>query len=232
MSNPTTDAAAKVQIEDSWKQVLRGEFSKAYFQQLKYFLLQEKKEGKVIYPAGKNIFHAFNTTPFDKVKVVVIGQDPYHGPGQAHGLSFSVQPGVAVPPSLRNIYKELQEDVGFQPPNHGFLDAWAQQGVLMLNAILTVRHKEAGSHRGKGWELFTDAAIKALNDHREKLVFLLWGSFAQQKGGMVDETRHLVLKAAHPSPFAAHKGFFGCRHFSKTNEYVQLHGQEPIDWQL
>jgi len=224
--------ADSVQIEASWKAALHNEFSKPYFQQLIAFLKKEKQEGARIYPPGPEIFHAFEATPFDQVKVVIIGQDPYHGPGQAHGLSFSVKKGVAIPPSLRNIYKELQDDVEFTPPAHGFLDPWAKQGVLMLNAVLTVRAGQAGSHREKGWEHFTAAAINKLNLEKEGLVFLLWGKFAQGVGQLIDPNRHHILKAAHPSPFAAHNGFFGCHHFSRANELLQQQGKTPISWQL
>ena len=186
----------------------------------------------MIYPAASNWFAAFDQTPFDRVKVVILGQDPYHGPGQAHGLCFSVLAGVTVPPSLRNMYQELQSDTGFIPPGHGCLSHWAEQGVLLLNATLTVEQANAGAHQGKGWEQFTDRAIQALNSKRERLVFLLWGSYAQKKGAFIDVDRHLVLKAPHPSPLSAHRGFLGCKHFSKANRYLQETGQVPIDWQL
>lgn len=225
------DPAASVKIEAGWKEALRNEFSKPYFLQLKAFLLQEKKDGQVIYPPGPEIFHAFDSTPFDQVKVVIIGQDPYHGQGQAHGLCFSVKPGVAVPPSLKNIYKELHEDVGIQIPSHGYLQKWADQGVLMLNAILTVRAREAGSHRNKGWETFTTAAIQALDREKEGIVFLLWGRYAQDKGQVITPNRHHILKAAHPSPLAR-GGFNGCRHFSQTNALLIQQGTSPIDWQV
>lgn len=207
------------------------EFSKPYFQQLKQFLLEEKKAGYTIYPPGNLIFHAFNRTPFEQVKVVIIGQDPYHGPGQAHGLCFSVPAGVTPPPSLRNVFAELQRDVGIQMPSHGNLEKWADQGVLLLNAILTVRARQAASHRGKGWEQFTDAAIQALNDQQQGIVFLLWGRYAQEKGRIIDPQRHHVLKAAHPSPLARN-AFNGCRHFSQTNALLQAQGKTPIDWQI
>lgn len=225
------DPAANVQIEESWKAVLRDEFAKSYFQQLKAFLKSEKQNGQTMFPPGKLIFHAFERTPFEAVKVVILGQDPYHGPGQAHGLSFSVPRGVTPPPSLRNVYAELQEDVGMEIPKHGNLEPWADQGVLLLNSMLTVRARQAGSHRGKGWEQFTTAVIQALNDRREGIVFLLWGRYAQEKGRIIDPSRHHVLKAAHPSPLARH-GFRGCRHFSKTNELLASQGKTPIDWQL
>lgn len=223
--------AASVQIEAGWKEALAPEFSKAYFLQLKAFLKEEKKSGQLIYPPGKQIFAAFDSTPFDQVKVVIIGQDPYHGPGQAHGLCFSVLPGVAIPPSLRNVYQELHDDVGFTIPNHGYLQKWADQGVLMLNAMLTVRASQAGSHRKKGWEQFTTAAIQALNTQKEGIVFLLWGKYAQEKGAVIDRSRHHVLIAAHPSPLAR-TGFRGCRHFSQTNALLEQQGKGVIDWQV
>ena len=223
--------AASVQIEAGWKEALTAEFSKAYFLQLKAFLKEEKRAGQLIYPPGKQIFAAFDSTPFDQVKVVIIGQDPYHGPGQAHGLCFSVLPGVAIPPSLRNVYQELRDDVGFTLPNHGYLQKWADQGVLMLNAMLTVRASQAGSHRKKGWEQFTTAAIQALNMKKEGIVFLLWGRYAQEKGAVIDRSRHHVLTAAHPSPLAR-TGFRGCRHFSQTNALLEQQGKGGIDWQV
>ena len=225
---------SEVQIEASWKAVLKEEFNKEYFQQLRAFLLQEKAAGQPIFPPGKLIFNAFDATPFDRVKVVILGQDPYHGDGQAHGLCFSVMPGVAVPASLRNIYKELQEDpdISFNIPGHGYLQSWAEQGVLMINSILTVRAHQAASHQGKGWESFTDAVIHHLNEQREGLVFLLWGSYAQRKGAVLDKSKHLVLQSPHPSPLSAYRGFFGCRHFSQTNQYLQSKGKEMIEWQV
>lgn len=226
------DPAASVQIESGWKEALRAEFGKPYFQELKSFLIAEKKAGQVIYPPGPLIFNAFNATPFKSVNVVILGQDPYHGPGQAHGLCFSVQHGVKPPPSLKNMYKELNADVGFVTPTHGNLESWAGQGVLLLNSLLTVRARQAGSHKGKGWETFTDAAIKAVNDHREGVIFLLWGRYAQNKGEIIDPQKHVVLKAAHPSPFSAHSGYFGCGHFSKTNELLQRQGKKTINWQV
>lgn len=221
-----------IQLDPSWLEVIGKEFDQPYMAELKAFLREERQNGKSVYPPGKWIFNALNSTPFDKVKVVILGQDPYHGPNQAHGLCFSVQPGVTLPPSLRNIYKELAADLGIQPPDHGCLQSWAEQGVLLLNATLTVQHGMAGSHQGRGWEQFTDAIISALNEKREHLVFLLWGSYAQRKGEFIDRQRHLVLQAPHPSPFSANRGFFGCRHFSKANEYLKAHGQEPVDWQV
>jgi uracil-DNA glycosylase len=196
------------------------------------FLLMEVSAGKVIYPESKNIFNAFNATPLEQVKVVIIGQDPYHGPGQAHGLSFSVQPGVDVPPSLRNIFKEIRNDLSLPMPAHGCLQSWTTQGVLLLNATLTVEHANAGSHQGKGWETFTDRVIKLVSDEREGVVFMLWGSYAQRKIELIDAGKHLILTAPHPSPLSAHRGFLGCKHFSKTNDYLLSRGQVPISWQL
>ena len=222
-----------VKIEVSWKEQLKAEFSKAYFQQIVTFLKTEKAAGKTIYPPGALIFNAFNQTPFAKVKVVLIGQDPYHGPGQAHGLSFSVQNGVKPPPSLVNIFKEIQSDTGVaMPQQYGNLTRWAEQGVLLLNAALTVRANEPFSHAKFGWAEFTDAVINSISTKKNGVVFLLWGKFAQDKQVLIDETRHFVLKAAHPSPFSADKGFFGCRHFSKTNEILTKQGLAPIDWKL
>jgi uracil-DNA glycosylase len=226
----TGEARIDPKLEPSWKQRLEGEFRSPYFADLKRFLLEEKQSGAVVYPPGSLIFNAFNSTPFDAVKVVILGQDPYHGPGQAHGLCFSVQPGVKPPPSLVNIFKEMQSDLGQPIPGHGCLQKWADQGVLLLNSGLTVRAGQPASHQGKGWERFTDAAVKALNDGKEGLVFLLWGKPAQLKGSLIDPKRHHVLKAAHPSPFSAHSGFFGTRHFSKTNAILEASGRAPIDW--
>lgn len=220
----------QVKLEPSWKQHLLPQFQADYMQQLRQFLVQQKQAGKVIYPKGEEYFNAFNLTPFDQVKVVIIGQDPYHGPGQAHGLCFSVQQGVAFPPSLQNIFKEIHADLGLPIPRNGCLTHWAEQGVLLLNAVLTVEQSKAAAHQGKGWEQFTDAAIKELNDQREGIVFLLWGSYAQKKGQIIDPKKHCVLKAPHPSPLSAHRGFFGCRHFSKANQYLESIGQTPIDW--
>ncbi|MCX7954418.1 MAG: uracil-DNA glycosylase [Bacteroidales bacterium] len=217
-------------IEESWKEVLKDEFSKLYFVELKKFLIEEKKKYR-IFPPGNLIFNAYNLTPFYKVKVVILGQDPYHGFGQAHGLCFSVPKGVPKPPSLINIFKELKDDLNIDPPNHGDLTQWALQGVFLINAILTVRENQASSHRNKGWENFTDATIKALSSKRENLVFLLWGKFAQEKKYLIDQHKHLVLEAAHPSPYSA-AGFFGCRHFSKTNEYLVSKGISPINWKI
>ena len=221
-----------VKIDDSWKNVMKDEFSKPYFLQIVTFLKTEKMAGKTIYPPGQLIFNAFNTTPFDKVKAVLLGQDPYHGRGQAHGLCFSVQPGITPPPSLVNIYKELKADLGIPIPDHGTLTKWAEQGVLLLNASLTVRAAEPMSHAQIGWAEFTDSVIKKVSDQKENVVFILWGKFAQEKQVLIDETKHLVLKAAHPSPYSANNGFFGCRHFSKTNDYLVKNGIDPIDWKL
>lgn len=217
------------QIDNSWKVALSKEFSQPYFTELKQFLVEERAE-YAIYPPGSLIFNAFNKTDFDKVKVVIIGQDPYHGKGQAHGLSFSVPFGVKPPPSLANIYKELKTDMGIEIPAHGNLEKWAEQGVFLLNATLTVRASQAGSHQGKGWERFTDETIRTLSEKREGLVFLLWGKFAQAKEVLIDTKKHHVLKAAHPSPFSAYNGFFGCKHFSKTNEILKTKGMTEINW--
>lgn len=223
----------KIQLEPSWKSRLEGEFKKPYMENLRAFLKQEMAARKVIYPRGSEYFAALNHTPFEQVKVVILGQDPYHGLNQAHGLCFSVRPNVDIPPSLQNIYKELKQDVpGFEIPDHGYLRKWAEQGVLLLNATLSVESGRAGSHQKKGWEEFTDAIIHRLNDEREGLVFILWGSYAQKKGEFIDSKKHLVLKGPHPSPLSAHRGFFGCKHFSKTNEYLKRRGQAPIDWSL
>lgn len=219
----------KVQIEESWKQQLQEEFEKPYFEALTHFVKNEYAQG-VVYPPGKLIFNAFNLCPFDRVKVVIIGQDPYHGPGQAHGLCFSVNDGIAFPPSLVNIFKELKNDMGVEKPASGNLTRWAEQGVLMLNAILTVRAHQAGSHQRQGWETFTDAVIRKLAEEREHLVFILWGGYAQRKGAFIDRNRHLVLASAHPSPLSAYNGFFGNKHFSRTNEYLIAHGEQPIVW--
>jgi uracil-DNA glycosylase len=220
------------QLHSSWQAALGDELEKPYMQALRNFLKEEKAAGKIIYPPGPLIFNAFNHTAFDQVKVVIIGQDPYHGPDQAHGLSFSVPNGIHLPPSLQNIFKEISADLNIQMSRNGDLTKWADQGVLLLNATLTVEQSKAGAHQGKGWERFTDAAIAALNQHREGLVFVLWGSYAQKKGDMIDANRHLVLKSVHPSPLSAHRGFFGNHQFSTINQYLTQHGQPPIDWQL
>ena len=219
------------QIEESWKAILQDEFEKPYFPMLKKFLLEEKRK-HVIYPPGPQIFSAFNLTPFNKVSVVLLGQDPYHGPGQAHGLCFSVSQGIAPPPSLINIFKELKSDLGIPFPGHGNLTGWAKQGVLLLNATLTVRANQAGSHQKKGWEVFTDKVIETLSHKRTNLVFLLWGNYAQQKSALINPEKHLILKSVHPSPLAASRGFFGCRHFSKANQYLIKNGKEPVNWDL
>jgi uracil-DNA glycosylase len=222
-----------VHIEEGWKQALKDEFRQDYFRDVVQFLKNEKKSGKVVYPPGSLIFNAFNTTPFHAVKLVILGQDPYHGPGQAHGLCFSVPKGIKPPPSLVNIFKEIRADLGVDmPEGYGNLTSWAAQGVLLLNAALTVRANEPLSHAGIGWMRFTDAVIKLLSDKKEHLVFLLWGKFAQEKQVLINGGKHLVLKAAHPSPFSADKGFFGCRHFSRANEYLAKNGIDPINWQL
>jgi len=220
-------------LEESWLKVLQGEFEKPYMKSLKAFLLEEKQKGHTVYPKGADIFNALNHTPFDKVKVVILGQDPYHGTGQAHGLSFSVQKGVAVPPSLKNIYKELADDIpGFSIPAHGNLTQWADEGVLLLNATLTVKAHEAGSHQGKGWETFTDKIITELSEKRTGLIFLLWGRYAQNKAALIDKTKHTIIAAAHPSPFSAYNGFLGSKPFSRANAKLIELGQEPINWQI
>ena len=221
-----------VQIESGWKKVLESEFNKPYFLQIVHFLKTEKNIGKIIYPPGSQIFNAFEMSPFSQTKLVLLGQDPYHGPGQAHGLSFSVPDGVRPPPSLQNIFKELHTDTGMAIPNTGNLTGWARQGVLLLNAYLTVEAKTPMSHSQIGWGEFTDHVIQKLSGLKQNLVFLLWGKFAQEKQVLIDETKHYVLKAAHPSPFSADKGFFGCRHFSKSNEYLMKNGIDPVDWKL
>ncbi|MCK4920569.1 MAG: uracil-DNA glycosylase [Bacteroidales bacterium] len=218
-------------IHESWKQILSDEFNKEYFLNLKEFLVEERKTYKT-YPAGPNIFHAFNQTPFENVKLVILGQDPYHGTGQAHGLCFSVPFGIKPPPSLVNIFKEIQSDLGLPFPNHGNLEYWAMQGVLLLNATLTVRANQAGSHQNKGWEIFTDTIIKKLSDERENLIFLLWGRFAQNKAELIDREKHFILEAPHPSPFSARTGFFGCKHFSASNELLKKSGIMEIDWNV
>lgn len=220
----------QVKIEESWREVLQPQFDSVYFEMLTAFV-RKAYQASTVYPPGSKIFEAFNRTPFDKVKVVILGQDPYHGPNQAHGLCFSVQDGIQPPPSLINIYKELQKEYGVAVNmTNGNLTRWADQGVLLLNATLTVEAGKAGSHQGKGWETFTDAAIKALSDRREGLVFMLWGSYAQQKGRVIDRSKHLVLESSHPSPLSVYRGFDGCGHFKKANQYLQSRGQEPIDW--
>lgn len=219
------------QIEQTWKDILNDDFNTQYFLELKEFLITEKSK-YVIYPPGSLIFNAFQLTPFDKVRVVILGQDPYHGKGQAHGLCFSVPDRIKPPPSLVNIFREIHSDLGIPVPVNGNLEKWARQGVLLLNATLTVRANQAGSHQKKGWEIFTDSVIRKLSDKRVGLVFLLWGRYAQDKEKLIDSKKHYILKAAHPSPFSAYNGFFGCRHFSKTNEILRRHGLDEIDWSL
>ena len=223
---------ADIKLHPGWRAALRQEFEKPYMAELKRFLVGEREQGKRIFPAGANWFRALDLTPLDQVRVVILGQDPYHGPGQAHGLCFSVPDGVQLPPSLVNIFKELQSDIGVRPARHGFLEHWARQGVLLLNSVLTVEMGRAASHRERGWERFTDAVIRIVNEKPEPVVFMLWGSYAQKKAAFVDGSRHLVLKAPHPSPLSAHSGFFGCRHFSKANAFLESRGLKPIDWAL
>jgi len=224
------DKPREIRLEASWKQRLADEFKQRYMIELREFLLERKRAGAVIYPPGPLIFNALNSTPFDQVKVVILGQDPYHGPGQAHGLCFSVRDGVELPPSLRNIYREIEGDLGCRCPHSGNLQRWADQGVLLLNAVLTVERGRAGAHQGKGWERFTDRVVAELNEHRDSLVFMLWGSHAMKKGSVIDRDRHLVLTAPHPSPLSAQRGFFGCRHFSKANAWLLKCGEKPIKW--
>jgi uracil-DNA glycosylase len=221
-----------VQLEGSWLAQLAPQFEQPYMTDLRSFLLAQKHAGKTVFPAGGEIFNAFAHTPLERVKVVILGQDPYHGPGQAHGLCFSVRPGVPVPPSLQNIFKEIRDELGHPIPAHGDLTSWADQGVLLLNSVLSVEAGRAASHQGKGWEQFTDEVIDVVNREREGVVFMLWGSYAQRKGSIIDRQRHCVLTAPHPSPLSAHRGFFGCGHFVKANEYLESRGQEPIDWRL
>lgn len=222
----------EVVLEESWKTVLQEEFTKLYMKTLGDFLRSEKAAGKIIYPKGALIFNALNSTPLNKVKVVILGQDPYHGPNQAHGLSFSVQPGVTPPPSLMNIYKELKRDLNIDPPSHGCLQSWAEQGVLLLNTSLTVEANKAASHSKQGWQQFTDKIIEIVNNYCEHVVFILWGSHAQSKRNLIDPKKHLILCSAHPSPLSAHRGFFGCGHFSKANYFLEKHAITPINWQL
>ena len=221
-----------VKLHKSWLKHLGSEFEQDYMLTLKQFLMSARKNKQLVYPKGDLIFNAFNTTPLDKVKVVILGQDPYHGPMQAHGLSFSVPPGMAIPPSLKNIYKEIERDLGIKMPKQGCLHGWAEQGVLLLNATLTVEHAQAGSHQKKGWEIFTDQAIKVVNDQCDHVVFLLWGNYAQKKGQLIDANKHLVLSSPHPSPLSAHRGFLGNNHFSKSNAYLEANSKIPIDWQI
>jgi uracil-DNA glycosylase len=224
--------AGTVRLHESWRAPLAGEFASPYMAALKQFLTAQKAAGKTIFPKGSEWFRALDLTPLEAVRVVILGQDPYHGPGQAHGLAFSVRPGVRVPPSLQNIYRELQSDLGIAPARHGFLEHWARQGVLLLNSSLTVEQGQPASHQGRGWERFTDAVIRLVATRDRPCAFLLWGSHAQKKAGFVDPARHLVLKAAHPSPLSAHNGFLGCRHFSRTNQWLEQQGLTPIDWAL
>jgi len=229
----TTDSAsARIRLNESWKRRLLPELTSANMQGLRSFLLEERAQGKDIYPPLPAIFNALERTPFDQVKVVILGQDPYHGPGQAHGLSFSVPMGVPVPPSLVNIFAEQKRDLGIEPPAHGCLENWAERGVLLLNAVLSVERGRAGSHQGKGWEAFTDRIIGLLNSEREGLVFMLWGAYAQAKGKLLDPRRHLILRAPHPSPLSAYRGFIGCSHFSRANDYLRKRGLGAVDWQL
>jgi uracil-DNA glycosylase len=225
-------ATQEIRLDSSWLEHLGGEFGQPYMAELKRFLVAERERGKRIFPRGSEWFRALDLTPLEDVRVVILGQDPYHGLGQAHGLCFSVRPGVQPPPSLVNIYKELNSDLGVAPAGHGFLEHWAKQGVLLLNSVLTVEMGRAASHREKGWERFTDQIVQAVNAKREPVVFMLWGSYAQKKAAFVDTSRHLVLKAPHPSPLSAHSGFFGCRHFSKANAFLESKGLRPVDWAL
>lgn len=227
----TTIEVKKPQIDESWLSAIGDEFEKPYMKVLKAFLSEEVKK-HTVYPPGKDMFNAFNYTPFDQVKVVIIGQDPYHGPNQAHGLCFSVQKGVPNPPSLQNIFREIKESLGIEMPKHGCLESWAYQGVFLLNASLSVRAHQANSHSKQGWEKFTDRAIKEIAENREGIVFMLWGAYARKKAEMIDQSKHLVLEAPHPSPLSAHRGFFGCGHFKKANEYLESKGMQPIDWAL
>ncbi|ASY64371.1 Uracil-DNA glycosylase, family 1 [Sinorhizobium sojae CCBAU 05684] len=223
---------ATIKLEESWKAALAPEFRHGYMSDLKRFLIEQKHQGRQIFPKGSEYFRALDLTPLDRVRVVILGQDPYHGDGQAHGLCFSVLPGVRIPPSLVNIYKELETDLGIAQARHGFLESWARQGVLLLNAVLTVERGRAASHQGRGWERFTDAVIRAINEQQQPVVFMLWGSYAQKKAAFVDRSRHLVLTAPHPSPLSAHSGFLGCRHFSQANTFLASKGLDPIDWRL
>ena len=224
--------SGEIKLEESWRRALAGEFEQPYMRDLRAFLVAERAAGKRIYPRASNWFRALDLTPLDKVRVVILGQDPYHGQGQAHGLCFSVQPGVKIPPSLVNIYKELKGDLGLEPPRHGFLESWAGQGVLLLNSVLTVEDGKAASHAGRGWERFTDAVVRRVAERPEPTVFMLWGSHAQRKAAFVDGSRHLVLKSVHPSPLSAHGGFFGSRHFSRANAFLESAGIGAVDWRL
>ncbi|MDX1754466.1 MAG: uracil-DNA glycosylase [Marinobacter sp.] len=230
--SPAQTLASQLRPDRGWSEHLAGEFEQSYMHTLAEFLAAEEQAGKVLYPASQHCFNALNSTPLDQVSVVILGQDPYHGPGQAHGLCFSVRPEVPPPPSLVNIFKEQQDDVGITVPDHGCLQPWAEQGVLLLNSVLTVVQGQAGAHQGQGWETFTDRVIDVINREREGVVFLLWGSYARKKGKMIDRQRHLVLEGPHPSPLSAYRGFFGCRHFSRANDWLQQQGQRPVNWQL
>lgn len=232
VTNESEKVQGGLQIEESWKRVLQGEFNKEYMSELKAFLKNEYSRGKTIFPKKSEYFSAFEHTPYDQVKVVILGQDPYHGPNQAHGLCFSVKPEVKTPPSLMNIYKELASDLGVKNADHGYLISWAEQGVLLLNSVLTVENGLAASHRNRGWETFTDKVIEVLNQREKPMVFMLWGSYAQKKAAFVDRKKHLVLEAPHPSPLSAHRGFLGCKHFSKANNFLIRAGQSPVDWEL
>lgn len=230
--HPSAALATQLRSDRGWTEHLAGEFRQPYMQALAEFLAAEEQAGKVLYPASHHCFNALNTTPLDQVKVVILGQDPYHGPGQAHGLCFSVRPDVPPPPSLVNIFKEIESDLGIAPPDHGCLQPWAEQGVLLLNSVLTVEQGRAAAHQGRGWETFTDRVIEVVNQERDGVVFLLWGSYARKKGQSIDRNRHLVLTGPHPSPLSAYRGFFGCRHFSTASQWLQEQGKEPVDWAL
>jgi len=230
--SPVEVLASQLRPDRGWKEHLSEEFRQPYMQGLAEFLAAEEQAGKVLFPASQHCFNALNSTPLDNVRVVILGQDPYHGPGQAHGLCFSVRPNVAIPPSLVNIFKDIQDDLGLAPPDHGCLQPWAEQGVLLLNSVLTVVQGQAGAHQGKGWETFTDKVIEAINREREGVVFLLWGSYAKKKGQHIDRSKHLVLDGPHPSPLSAYRGFFGCKHFSKANDWLQQQGKPTVNWEL
>ncbi|WP_417565900.1 uracil-DNA glycosylase [Marinobacter sp.] len=229
---PVEVLASQLRPDRGWQEHLSEEFRQRYMQSLAAFLAAEEQAGKVLFPASHHCFNALNSTPLEQVRVVILGQDPYHGPGQAHGLCFSVRPNVATPPSLVNIFKEIQGDLGISPPDHGCLQPWAEQGVLLLNSVLTVVQGQAGAHQGKGWETFTDRVIETVNREREGVVFLLWGSYAKKKGQHIDRNRHLVLEGPHPSPLSAYRGFFGCRHFSKANDWLRQRGKPTVNWEL
>lgn len=220
-----------VNFENDWDKVLEGEFDKDYYKELRKFLIEEYRS-QIIHPSMYDIFNALKTVPYEDVKIVILGQDPYHGPNQAHGMSFSVRPGIPAPPSLQNIFKEIRDDVGCSIPEHGYLMEWAQQGVLLLNTVLTVREGQANSHKGRGWEIFTDRVIELLSRREKPMVFLLWGGNARSKKNLIDGSRHLILESAHPSPLSAYRGFFGCRHFSRANDFLRKNGMEPVDWQI